>query len=424
MLKAGISSDTISPPEGLELAGYARGDRHNAGIHDDLYASCLYLRQGDVQAVIVSLDILTVQPQVINAVRSAVTAQTDIPAANILLCSTHTHSGPRGYYDDYNAALSSKLVHLILQAKASAFDAEIGVATECCGPESGVGGNRFIRGGTADPTAGVIAVRETGGTVRAVFVNYALHPTILHEDNILVSADYPGAVRRTVTAAFPGALCGFLQGASGNQSTRYFRQGQDYLEVERIGSAIGRAALRAISKISFSAVAPITLRFSRSRLFLREYPPTDLIRREIAEKNALEQKLINENAPYADIQDAHNKAIGAECLLENALKATEVRDSMTPETDHCKLAGLRIGDDLILFSQGEIFVEFALRSKAASHAVHTLFVTLANGYLPGYVYTRESMSVGGYEIDSSMLAPETGEALGEAAEELAVKMTG
>jgi len=43
MLKAGMSRVDITPPQGLELAGYPHYPRNNTGAHDPLYAACMYL---------------------------------------------------------------------------------------------------------------------------------------------------------------------------------------------------------------------------------------------------------------------------------------------------------------------------------------------------------------------------------------------
>jgi exopolysaccharide biosynthesis predicted pyruvyltransferase EpsI len=57
-LKAGISIVDISPKQGIRLAGYPHYDRANTGIHDSLYASCMYLDNGKNKIAIVAMDIL------------------------------------------------------------------------------------------------------------------------------------------------------------------------------------------------------------------------------------------------------------------------------------------------------------------------------------------------------------------------------
>ncbi len=75
-------------------------------------------------------------------------------------------------------------------------------------------------------------------------------------------------------------------------------------------------------------------------------------------------------------------------------------------------------DALVIGCPGEVFVEFALYLKAMAPFRVTIFNELANGCLPGYVYTPESLVEGGYETDTSMLAPGFGRKLTDAVLEL------
>ena len=50
MLKAGMARVDITPPQGLELAGYPHYPRNNTGAHDPLYAACMYLNNGEEES--------------------------------------------------------------------------------------------------------------------------------------------------------------------------------------------------------------------------------------------------------------------------------------------------------------------------------------------------------------------------------------
>ena len=119
------------------------------------------------------------------------------------------------------------------------FDASLGTYVGHCGAESGVGGNRREKGGLCDPTVNVLAVKDTAGVLRACMLNYALHPTYLHAENVLVSADYPGYFRRFMQFAYPECITLFAQGTSGNQSSRYHRVAQNFEEAARVGTTLG-----------------------------------------------------------------------------------------------------------------------------------------------------------------------------------------
>ena len=59
------------------------------------------------------------------------------------------------------------------------------------------------------------------GSPIAVLVNYACHAVVLGPENLQYSADYPGEMARTVEAAYPGAVCLFVQGGAGNINPYY-----------------------------------------------------------------------------------------------------------------------------------------------------------------------------------------------------------
>ena len=56
MLKAGMSRVDITPPQGLELAGYPHYPRYNTGAHDPLYATCMYLENDGIEVAMITLD--------------------------------------------------------------------------------------------------------------------------------------------------------------------------------------------------------------------------------------------------------------------------------------------------------------------------------------------------------------------------------
>ena len=87
-----------------------------------------------------------------------------------------------------------------------------------------------------------------------------------------------------------------------------------------------------------------------------------------------------------------------------------------------EIQAIRWGDMAIVGLQGELFVEFGLAIRQSSPFPGTLVVTLANGGLPGYVCTPEACREGGYEVGSSLLAPEAGGLLVKAAESLLQKL--
>ena len=438
-LSAGTATADISPPEGLRLRGYPHYPRYNTGIHDPLYASCLVLDDGRTPLALVALDLVMYPNKDTWAVRRAVASRCAIPAANIMICSSHTHSGPwtsRGISVDaleedirpdpgYVEFLRERLVSLILEAEGNRFPARVGVDKGVCGRERGVGGNRRDPDGPADPEVWTIGVQDADGHWRACAVKYALHPTVLHAENTLVSADYPGYIRQYLNKGHPGMTFLFLQGTSGNQSSRYFRSAQTFEEAERIGHAIAAEAQRVLSRMELSAEIPLKTASTTVEIDLRQLPDLEQAEALVREKRRELEEVQASGAAYADVQTADLHLLGAEDILtfvKHLAKGGSI-EALSEEIP-AEVQVFGIGDARLVGLSGEIFVEYGLQIMERSPASKTFVVELANGRLPGYVCTEEAYAQGGYEAGASLMTAKAGQTIVDAALELLHRLPG
>lgn len=432
MLRAGTGLVEITPEQGLELAGYPHYPRNNTGAHDPLYAACMYLSNGEAEIAMVTLDLLFFSKCHVAKVRSCVEERCGIPKENIMVSCSHTHSGPwaSGRLDiesleagkeqpkEYVEDLIRKISELIIKAKEEAFEAEFASGTAMCGAESGVGGNRRIPGGPHDPLVSVMAVRDMNQTVRGIFVNYTLHPTFIHEWSTVCTADYPAYLRIQLKELEPNAIMGFAQGASGNQSSRYYRQGESYDEAERVGRTLGKAAHQALVKAEWKKELVIGAAGSEVEILVRDFGTQEELEAQVAKDKAVYEELY---AKYGDSkvreeyylwQNANLKLLGSEDQLGYVkMKNQGIRIELLDEEAPAEIQIIRLGDTCVVGAPGEIFVEYALYVKAMAGFGTVIFNELTNGVLPGYLYTPESLVTGGYETDTSMLAPDFGKKL-------------
>jgi len=424
MFKAGTAIIDISPDKGEELAGYPHYPRNNTGVHDPLMASCLYLSDGKTELAMVTLDMLFFSKQHVKAVREKVAARCGIPGAHIMISCSHTHSGPwaAGRLDlegiasgvkqpeAYVSGLVEKIASIIVKAKKEAFDASFGANTAMCGAESGVGGNRRIPGGPHDPLVSVMAVKDAAGTVRGVFVNYTLHPSFIHEWSTVVTADYPCYLKRQVNDEYPGAVVGFSQGASGNQSSRYYRKGESFDEAERVGRTLGKAAVEAVGKAEYRSDITLSAVTSEMPLETRDFADEETLVKQVAEDKARYEELYakygksTNRDEYYLWQNANLKCLGSEDQLGYVrMKKNHIKIELLEDEQPVELQIFRIGDLCVVGVPGEVFVEYALYIKAMAGYPMVIFNELTGGCLPGYLYTPESLRTGGYETDTSML---------------------
>ena len=72
MLKAGTALVDITPELGQELGGYPHYARNKTGVHDPLYAACMYLNNGREELAMVTLDLLFFSKKHVREVRRRV----------------------------------------------------------------------------------------------------------------------------------------------------------------------------------------------------------------------------------------------------------------------------------------------------------------------------------------------------------------
>lgn len=413
MLKAGVSIKDISPEKGVQLAGYPHCPRPNTGVHDPLYASCMHLDNGKENVSIVSLDLLYFGKKYVAEIRKRV-------GGNIMFCCTHTHSGPWAstplaselaenitVNDDYIAFLLNKIEELITEARKNLFNAKVGSFTGYCGSEQGVGGNRRIKGGPADPSVNVLSVTDEADEVRACLLNYTLHPTFIHAESTVVTADYPAYIRRYLRFTHPKAVFLFTQGTSGDQSSRYHRISQDFEEAARVGTTLGVEVFHSLKRTVYTSDVNIVVKSTETELPVREFP--DLETSGKAMREAREKFKNMSDDDYIAKRNAELAMFGAENIYFFSEMAAE--GCMNFDELPCEIQTIAIGDTLIVGIQGELFVEYGFSIKEISPYPKTFVCEVSNGSLPGYIYTPEAGKEGGYEVGTSVLSDNAGEVI-------------
>ncbi len=433
MLKAGMTRVDITPPQGLELEGYPHYARNNTGAHDPLYAACMYVSNGEKEVVFVTLDLLFFSKKYTAGVRNRVNARCGIDPKNIMISCSHTHSGPcaSGFIDvesietgrqqpmEYIESIMAKITDAIVEAKEKAFDALFACGTAVCGAESGVGGNRRIPGGPHDPLVSVMAIKDKAtDKVRGAMINYTLHPTFIHEWSNVCTADYPCYLKMQFEEIYPDALTGFAQGCSGNQSSRYYRQGESYDEAERVGRILGKAAVSAIEKAEWLDELNMNVAVSSIEVDIRNFGTEEEVAARMAEDEANYKELYakygkSENREeYYLWQNANLKLLGSQNQLGYVrLLNKGIKIEMLEEEVPAEIQIIRLGDVCVVGLQGELFVEYGLYIKGMAGFKTVIVNELSNGKLPGYLYTPESLVTGGYETDTSLIGEKFGRKL-------------
>jgi hypothetical protein len=231
----------------------------------------------------------------------------------------------------------------------------------------------------------------------------SMHPTILHEDSTLISADFPGLARIILQEKFLGEKCEVLYhtGPSGNLSPRHITKENTFQEAKRIGRVLAEEVIRAIPKISFEE--GILLKCSQMMVDLpkKNFPDLNTAKEQLSEAKKRYNKYKKNNVPRQTLRTAEVDVFGAEetlALAEAAENGTIKR--FYNECLPAEIQVLFIGNWTFIGWPGEIFVQYALEIKKRKK--DAFVISLANGELQGYIATKEASDNNWYEASNAL----------------------
>ena len=242
MLRIGASAIDITPPVGTALDGYGGRTDVSLGVHDPLFARCLFLDDGRTQLAIVVCDLIGVGRELVRRARELIAERPGIPPANVLIAATHTHAGPAGIRGNGEPVLVEDTARKIAGAVRVAHrDAVKGALKYGVTELSSISQNRRDPEWPIDHRLDVLAADTPDGRNIATVARYACHPTVMTGANLEISAEWPGEACRVMEQVIGGGARGiYLNGACGNINPAWMWQRVD--EVRRVGSIVGAKA--------------------------------------------------------------------------------------------------------------------------------------------------------------------------------------
>ncbi len=403
-LRAGVAREVISPPEGIYLIGYGDRTKGNVGVHDDLTATALVLDDGRERLALVACDLLCLNEFIVSRIVDCICAQMGV-GTQVVICCSHTHSGPIAYADRRSSRARRAYIETLVERIARAVhragstlvpatlawgqtEADIAVNRREKQPDGGViiGVNPE---GPVDRSVGVLSVRGTGGTPLATVVNFACHGTVLGPDNLLVSADWIGAMRTRVEGAL-GGLAMFLQGATGDLNPGKHAWGEDdpWETVQTLGERVAGRVIGACNG-DLSPLAGVPLGVSRQEVWLPlEARATTPIPPPAYRKVLLQVTGLPSFLPFV-VDPLLNRRYPWRSRVEAREGVWHVP---------LRVNAVRIGDLGLVTFGAETLTEIGMAVKAGSPATNTMFAGVSDGCI-GYLPTAEAHAQGGYEVD-------------------------
>lgn len=461
---AGMTA-TAAPLE----AGVARvdvTDPRATKVHDPAFAKCLVLRQGDVSAVLVTIDAVAIggigpiPVTFLDAVRTELARDPGIPPSAVVVNASHCHAAVRP--DCHTAVVAAVReawrglapVQVVAGAAAERRISENRRATLTDGTQVDMRrayafawDDEIAARGAIDPQVGLLRIDRAPGRTLAVVYVFACHP-IMNPPAKGSSADFPATASSLVEAAFgDGALAFFVQGCGGDVNPIRYKDVSSPADAAPLGRLLGGTVVEAARALG--PAAPGTLSVSRRIVPLpRAADGPERIARLEAERARLVAALEGTNVNFqsflplliagratseppsaATVPDGDAPLLAAEnrrqveaylrnirimerltrlntnlALLEKHAAATRGAASATLDVELC---GLRIGDFRLVSFPGELTAEVGLAVKAGAGLPAAFVAGCTNGYIHYAPSLRQRLNTGFAQEDCDCLvAPE------------------
>ena len=394
-VRAGAAQVEITPPVGTSLAGYFH-DRVSDGVHDPLFARAVVFESGGKRIALVSCDLICITRETSNPAKEAIAERTGIGPDSVLICCTHTHTGPNTRRSgkqiiptntEWLDSLPGLIADAVQAACADMFDAVLIPGRQS---EDGLGSNRLGRmrdgsevfgkdqtigpAGPIDPELLALAVRDHDGAVRCMVVNYAMHADATGGNQI--SAGWPGKLSRTIAEVY-GERCVtlVLNGCCGDINHHHWVPrriaGKGQLRTDQMGRGMAGLAINAVEMAEPMDSAETDARLRRPEI--PWYTRDETMRAEVERLRAQDQ--VNEK----------------DAVVIERFDEWPYDGQMAEVT----VQALRLGEIVFVGLPGEIFTRWGLEIKHWSPACYTFVAELANDWF-GYIPTSDQAHRGAY----------------------------
>ncbi|MEO7143591.1 MAG: neutral/alkaline non-lysosomal ceramidase N-terminal domain-containing protein, partial [Bryobacteraceae bacterium] len=357
--RAGVARANITPELPVWLTGYALRNHTANHVTLDLWAKALALDDGHRgRIVIVTTDLIGLPREISDEVAARCSKQFGLKRSELLMNSSHTHSGPavwpnlRVMFDmspedekrtrDYARKLTGQLVQIAGDALHDLSPARIsyGQATADFSINRRIARLRELNPGKDFPAPvdhGVPVLRVTGrdGKLRAVLFGYACHNTTLTGEFYEVSGDYAGFAQAALERAHPGAQAMFMLLCGGDQNPNP-RSRMDL--PEKHGNELAASVERVLASAMPALEAPVRTAFEYTTLPFAPHT----------------RATFEEEAKSTDIF----KVRRAKLMLDDYDHNRPIRSV------HYPVQAVRIGRRLVILALGgEVVLDYSIRAK-------------------------------------------------------------
>ena len=428
-LRAGFGRVNVTPMMGIKLRGYFQ-TRLADGVLDELEINALALEWGETRAVLLSMDVCSIQREMLLPIKEHVAQANGLPPESVYIHNTHIHTGPY-VRNDTDDPLEQEYYRFVCRRMADAArfalaDLQPATMSWAVGKaptvafvrryrmkDGSVQTNPGIRhpdilepAGKPDERVNLLRFdRERGD--KLLLVNYGNHPDVV--GGCRISADWPGILRRELEKSITGSKCVFFNGAQGDVNHINFQADPEWEAcVNRMGGwlsydhaqYIGRAMAGAVLQI-YDTVRPAAVHSLRCRQKMIRIPSNMPLPEEIPEAHRVNE-LYLAGKPF----EMNGTGMG----IAKAGRILELEHG--PEYFEIELSAVAIGNVALIGIPGEPFTGVGVQLKETEGWTLVLPTCLTNGN-HGYFPMREAYEEGGYEAERSRFKPGVAEIIVE-----------
>lgn len=395
-LMVGVSKVDITPEVGCHLFGY-RPDVFSESVNDNLTATTFFFRQGEKTALMITACLCLIDTTIVDKLRSMIESEHGIRREDILICATHTHSGPSmnnmpgwGVIDKqycegiFEPAVMRSVKDAIDDCKHVTVgvgygDSLVGINRRQLNPDNSVGLGQ-CPWAPYNPQMTVISFKDDDGRICGNIIHYGCHGTCAGL-NVEISRDWSGVMTDALEEE-SGAITAFFNGPEGDVGPR-LSNGQTVAELSyiyEVGGVGARDAVRIFRGIE--DYKDVTLATTHDTLRI----PYD---KRISYEDAIEGC---KSHPLDSINFDKQMAV-----YFNKVKESYEADFCEREYDETEQTIIRIGDVAFAGFPYELFSEIGMRINGAVKDMTVLSLSNANGS-KGYFPTQDQLCRGGYEV--------------------------
>ena len=411
-IAAGFGRACISPKGIVHLAGGDAAKRRTDTLLDDLYITCVALKDQAQTILIFTMDVVAAEDSFTQPARLAVSAATGIAPENILLNATHVHSAVsiRSEWDgveEYRALFNEAAAKAGVDAITDLADAKIAYGDTptqglafvrhyaldngtFAGPNFGnfKSGNIIGHAEEADNLCQIIRLTREGKK-DILMMNFPAHATLKGKTTDLwISADFPGTTRQYVEEQ-TGTLVAYFIAGGGNQvpSSRIEGEAVSNDDHQLYGQTLGKYVVDTLPKLE--EVDGDTLDLT-TKTYIGNSNKEDL------DKLPKAEVVIAAGREFGNV-NKQTVAVARENGFSSYFAATAVvTRSRLPETIPMDLRTIRIGDLGLIFAPYEMFGTSAKSLREKSPCKATFIVTCSQG-AKGYMPDARGFQLGCYE---------------------------